>query len=122
MPRTKTVDEAEQTDTEQTDAPENATENQEEPKKGKRFEPPEGFTTPSGFVHVLKRERSVEVKPQQLYGYCKNNNAWKEVTTTEPTYHFPIDKGLDLWDAMQERKAARAAETKTETKTEGSEE
>jgi hypothetical protein len=90
-------------------------------KGGKRFNPPDGYVTPSGFVHTLKRDRDVEVKPQQIYGYCKNNTAWKEITTTEPTYHFDEAKGLELWDEIQERKRQREAKKAESETTENAE-
>jgi hypothetical protein len=93
-----------------------------EKPKSKRFEPPEGFVTPSAFVHVLAEERNTEVKPQQIYGYCKNNKQWGEITKTEPTYHFPKDKALELWDAKETRakeKAAAAAKAEEAKKSEG---
>jgi hypothetical protein len=83
---------------------------------GRNFqELPEGYVTLVGFSKVLqmprkKGGRNVIVKSQVLYSTAKNTKSFPVETHVDGRQIINIEKGLEWWDAKEERKAARAAE------------
>ena len=82
------------------------------PTKRKRDELPAGYVTPVGFANALKTRDGTEVRPQQIYGYLRNNNAnfKTEVGIVEHSDGRPImvlEQAFAWWDAKEARKEAR---------------
>jgi hypothetical protein len=88
-----------------------------EAKKTKRPAPPEGYVTPVNFAHKLSEKLGHEVRPQIVYGYVKNgkdfpvDNQPLDGGGTRPIVH--LERGLAWYDALQARKAERAAKKET---------
>jgi hypothetical protein len=78
---------------------------------------PEGYATPVQFTHILKEQRGVEVRPQVIYGYVKNNKAFQEFcgqNEGDGRHMLNIEQGLQWWDEKEQRKAERAAAKEAE--------
>jgi hypothetical protein len=86
------------------------------PKAPARPTPPEGFVTPSGFAAALKTERGVELRPQVVYSYMKNQSKedgfpFVDSTTLGESASRPLIKvedALGWWDRKEQRKVQRS--------------
>jgi hypothetical protein len=52
---------------------------------------PEGWTTPTGLVNLLRERRIVDLRPQAMYGWVKNGKAFPWVQHTDGRYIVPIE-------------------------------
>jgi hypothetical protein len=102
--RNENTDEVETTD-------EAATAEGEETKsKSKKTPLPDGYQTPVGFTHVLKEQRGVDVRPQVIYGYVRNNKAFQEFSGTnegDGRVILNVERALAWWDEKEAKKAER---------------
>jgi hypothetical protein len=100
-----------------TDAPEDTEQEAAEETQSKKDPLPEGYLTPVGFTKLLAEPvdeggRGTEIRPQQVYGYARNNKQFKEDVVEEHTdgrVILNVEAALAWWDAKEERKAERAA-------------
>lgn len=85
---------------------------------------PEGYIAPVAFAKRCGERAGVELKPQVMYGYVKNNKALKEILVDRgvgvtPRFVIPIEAGDAWWDTMRTAKqqkveaAAQASEAAT---------
>jgi hypothetical protein len=88
--------------------------------KKSRLTPPEGYVTPVGLAHEISKQRGIdpELRPQQVYGWLKNNKNFPAVDSTtlgesESRPLVKLEDGLKFYDDLQNRKAER--ETKKAT-------
>jgi hypothetical protein len=90
-----------------------------EKAKRKRDALPEGVGTPVDLANLLNKPmdeggRAANVRPQQIYGYLRNDNAQFRTAVNARTHSdgrniLDLDAGLAWWDAKEQRKAERAA-------------
>lgn len=52
---------------------------------------PDGWTTPTGLVNLLRERRIVDLKPQAMYGWVKNGKGFPWKFHTDGRYIVPIE-------------------------------
>jgi hypothetical protein len=90
---------------------EGETTTEEKAAKKSKIPMPEGKVTPVEFGHKLKELRDVEIRPQVIYGYVKNNKAFQAFTDQHDDGRVRVDleQALTWWDEKEARKAEKAA-------------
>jgi rubredoxin len=68
---------------------------------------PDGWTTPAGFVKVLKEQRDVDVRGPSLYATAKNNASFPAKRHTDGRIILNIDEALTWWDSRKQRTSTR---------------
>jgi hypothetical protein len=85
-----------------------------EKPKTKKDPVPEGFEPPVAFTKRMNDEfkdqlGGVEMKPQVMYGYLKQNDSFPKLQNTDGHWLVDIEKGREWFAALLTRRAERAA-------------
>jgi hypothetical protein len=85
-----------------------------EKPKTKKDPVPDGFEPPVAFTKRMNDEfkdqlGGVEMKPQVMYGYLKQNDSFPKLQNTDGHWLVDIEKGREWFAALLTRRAERAA-------------
>jgi hypothetical protein len=86
------------------------------PKMPARPDAPEGYVTPINFANALKAQRGVELRPQVVYSYIKNQSKVDPFPSVDSTTLgeqksrplVNLEEGLAWFDRKEQRKTERS--------------
>jgi hypothetical protein len=106
----ETIDPSEVTGTaEEATAEETPTAEAAKPAKKTKAPVPEGWETPVQFAKRISTQEGVEVRPQIVYGYVKNNKEFPHDKNSDGAVIVHIEKALAWYEGLKTRRAERAA-------------